>query len=272
VKRCSRCGETKTDGDFYKDRSHVSGLSTSCKGCLKGQYREYRREYYRRYRLEHLDALKEKERDRRVSRAVVPVLLERVCKGCGVVFTTKIVAQVYCTQSCGRKDREKKGHVPAQYNKVCPRCDVDFIARRSDKIFCSKICKQLNSARLNAPQKRKIPKNRIARRMSKEIHKIVKGGGGTSWRKLVGYNEDALKLHLERCFLPGMDWSNYGTSWHIDHKIPIRVFNIQSYGDIDFKKCWSLENLQPLWAIDNMRKGGKLAHPFQPSLSIRQGV
>lgn len=25
----------------------------------------------------------------------------------------------------------------------------------------------------------------------------------------------------------------------------------------DFKECWKLTNLQPLWAIDNLKKGNK---------------
>ena len=29
-------------------------------------------------------------------------------------------------------------------------------------------------------------------------------------------------------------------------------------GDEDFKKAWALSNLQPLWAIDNLKKGTKL--------------
>ena len=34
----------------------------------------------------------------------------------------------------------------------------------------------------------------------------------------------------------------------------------------DFKKCWSLDNLQQMWAKENMIKGANLEKPFQPSL------
>jgi hypothetical protein len=27
--------------------------------------------------------------------------------------------------------------------------------------------------------------------------------------------------------------------------------------DLEFKQCWALSNLQPLWALDNLHKGGK---------------
>ena len=60
-------------------------------------------------------------------------------------------------------------------------------------------------------------------------------------------------------FQPGMSWDNYGKyGWHVDHRIPVSSFNIISYDCDDFRKCWALENLQPLWAIDNIRKGNKI--------------
>ena len=49
---------------------------------------------------------------------------------------------------------------------------------------------------------------------------------------------------------------NYG-KWHIDHIKPISSFNINGINSDDFKKCWSLNNLQPLWAKDNLQKGNK---------------
>lgn len=62
-----------------------------------------------------------------------------------------------------------------------------------------------------------------------------------------------LKQHLESLFQPGMSWDNYG-DWHIDHIKPVSLFDITSYDCEDFKKCWCLENLQPLWAEDNRKK------------------
>ena len=50
-----------------------------------------------------------------------------------------------------------------------------------------------------------------------------------------------------------MSWDNYG-EWHIGHIIPKVFFKYKSTDDIEFKYCWSLDNLQPLWAKDNLRK------------------
>jgi hypothetical protein len=44
---------------------------------------------------------------------------------------------------------------------------------------------------------------------------------------------------------------------HLDHIRPISSFNYKSYEDIEFKKCWSLNNLQLLFACDNISKLNK---------------
>ena len=53
-----------------------------------------------------------------------------------------------------------------------------------------------------------------------------------------------------------MKISNHG-QWHIDHIKPVHLFNYKSTDDEEFKECWSLNNLQPLWAKDNFKKGAK---------------
>jgi len=77
------------------------------------------------------------------------------------------------------------------------------------------------------------------------------------WENLVGYSLNDLKKHLESLFINGMSWDNYG-QWHIDHKIPKSSFNITSDSCDAFKQCWSLSNLQPLWATDNLKKSYKI--------------
>jgi len=42
---------------------------------------------------------------------------------------------------------------------------------------------------------------------------------------------------------------------HIDHIKPVASFNYTTTECVDFKKCWALKNLQPLWATDNLSKG-----------------
>jgi hypothetical protein len=77
------------------------------------------------------------------------------------------------------------------------------------------------------------------------------------WEDLVGYTVQNLKDHIEKLFQPNMSWDNYG-EWHIDHIIPKSFFQYTSTNDVEFKYCWSLHNLQPLWAKDNLSKNDSL--------------
>jgi 5-methylcytosine-specific restriction endonuclease McrA len=117
-------------------------------------------------------------------------------------------------------------------------------------------------------KKRTTPKGRLNSNIGSAISNSLRGEKhGRRWQDLVGYSIDELKTHLEKKFLPGMTWGNYG-NWHVDHKVPISVHNFASPEDIDFKKCWALKNLQPMWEKENVSKKDKLIKPFQPSLTI----
>lgn len=75
--------------------------------------------------------------------------------------------------------------------------------------------------------------------------------------EVLQYTPDELISHLENQFKDGMTWDNYG-DWHVDHILPISKHNIQEIGDDEFMKCWSLNNLQPMWGEDNIRKSNKV--------------
>jgi len=81
---------------------------------------------------------------------------------------------------------------------------------------------------------------------------------GESYLKKVGYSIEELKKHLEGQFQEGMTWDNYGLKgWHIDHKTPDSWFTYSSMDCDQFKESWSLSNLQPKWAKDNLSKGNR---------------
>ena len=93
--------------------------------------------------------------------------------------------------------------------------------------------------------------------------------GGQKWQDLIGYSIDDLRRHIEKQFKGGMNWDRFlAGEIHIDHKIPRMVFNFSHPEHIDFKRCWALKNLQPMWAEENLIKGSKLDKHFQPSLAI----
>ncbi len=103
--------------------------------------------------------------------------------------------------------------------------------------------------------------------MKNKTVRVTSNKNGQHWEDLVGYPLADLMKHLEKQFANGMTWENYG-KWHIDHIIPISAFNFTLPKHLDFRKCWALKNLQPMWAKDNKEKQNKLSQDFQPSLGF----
>ena len=103
----------------------------------------------------------------------------------------------------------------------------------------------------------KKPKNKVDHNMGFIIWRVLRGNKAhRKWTKLVGYTTEELMKHLEDKFLKGMNWNNYG-QWEIDHIKPKSLFNYSGPEDNEFKECWSLSNLQPMWKFDNRSKGNK---------------
>ena len=103
------------------------------------------------------------------------------------------------------------------------------------------------------------PKYRLAARTRTAVYTCLKEANVAKYRstfELLGYTLEDLIKHLENQFTEGMTWDNYG-EWHVDHKIPMAKFNFTSVEDAEFKLCWCLENLQPLWELDNLSKGSR---------------
>ena len=73
--------------------------------------------------------------------------------------------------------------------------------------------------------------------------------------ELTGCTLEELKEHLASKFTEGMTFENYG-KWHIDHILPCASFDLLL--PEEQPKCFHYTNLQPLWAIDNMKKGAKI--------------
>jgi hypothetical protein len=124
----------------------------------------------------------------------------------------------------------------------------------------------------------KIRKSKdISFKINSNIRSLVKmtisrnGGskGGAPTLKNLTYSINELKIHLEEQFEPWMSWNNWGVynsktwndndsttwTWQLDHIIPQSDLPYYSLSDENFKKCWSLNNLRPLSAKQNIIEG-----------------
>ena len=71
---------------------------------------------------------------------------------------------------------------------------------------------------------------------------------------LLGCSFEEFKNYIESKFQESMNWENMG-EWHIDHIKPLSLFDLN---DIEQQKqAFHYTNQQPLWAIDNLKKGAK---------------
>ncbi len=99
-------------------------------------------------------------------------------------------------------------------------------------------------------QKKKYPNLDYA------IRQAASKNQNTKYLDILGYSKEELKNHLEKQFTKDMTWQAFRNGdIHIDHIKPQSLFNLKDINDV--KECWSLNNLQPLWAKDNIAKSNK---------------
>jgi hypothetical protein len=102
----------------------------------------------------------------------------------------------------------------------------------------------------------KNPHYHILRNQIKNIKEKLNTPKNNSSIKELGYSPLQFKIKIESKFKEGMTWSNIGNEenkWNIDHKIPITWFKYHT----PFSVVNNLENLQPMWRVDNIEKSNK---------------
>ena len=172
--------------------------------------------------------------------------------------------------------REANKEELAAYNKVYREANKEELAAKKKVYYeANKEKKKEYHARPESKARRRERENkrhaespglRIHRSVSSQIRKAL-GKGGKNGRRtfeILGYTVQDLMNHLETQWESWMTWENHGMphlngckSWQIDHIAPVSSFKISSTEDQSFKDCWALSNLQPLEAIENIKKGSR---------------
>jgi len=179
--------------------------------------------------------------------------------------------------SCARKQQWKDGAFvnicidKTATTRKCAYCGIDhpwkfgesneyWLMRKKDGSKYE--CRVLRKVRYI--KERKDPQKRLRKAVSTLIRDCVNKHGAFkngSFPKYVEWTVEELKTHLEDQFVDGMSWKNYGKGagkWSIDHIIPDSYFKYSSMEDDGFKQSWALDNLQPMWDVDNCAKNNKL--------------
>jgi hypothetical protein len=118
---------------------------------------------------------------------------------------------------------------------------------------------QKNRININKKErhKRKInPAYKIKKNLRRRVNQVIKKQNKSkSTMDLIGCSIYELLKHIENQFTTGMTWDNYG-KWHIDHIKPCASFDLTKKKQQEI--CFHYTNLQPLWEVDNIRKGDKI--------------
>lgn len=166
---------------------------------------------------------------------------------------------------CDKCGRDRGYGMKSRSTRPCKQCahvGKDYIGARTAEY----------RAKMSAAKKGQIPHNKSDatpehRKIRRSIASLI--GHYLSDRRYnkhkaskityLDFSIAQLVAHLESKFEPGMSWDNYGRKrgircWHIDHVIPDSWFDYSAPSDHAFRECWSLDNLQPKWEDENLKK------------------
>lgn len=286
-KVCNRCDGARPLGAFRKHASKPFGAGYACRDCVNAAKRLLRsgRTICCAGCGETIPATTSNQRYcEQCAGAVVRARTSKggfsdvACAACAAIFTPNSGAQKYCSLDCRAADENASRRLAARAAGVieigsefkCEMCELP--SRRTSGFirFCD-TCRpsarkagqidwrERNKDKIKARKAlyRKNPRNNIDNRMGCAIWQCLRERkAGWRWEKLVGYTTADLMSWLEKQFSDGMSWNNIG-EWHIDHVIPKSSFIYEAPDDDEFKACWALTNLRPLWSVDNLKKGSR---------------
>jgi hypothetical protein len=278
-KICSKCKVLQPINNFTKKKLNKDGLCSQCKLCVK-EYRDKRsqdlnviesRRLYRKNRpdeLKKLDLLKKRAWKRNIS-------LDDILKEENIFRENEKLNMKYCytclrtlDKSCFGKHKLTKDGL----NTVCKECRINVTRKYYKDNFKSvmeqkKIYTKNNSVHILERQKKytkdrkkKDPVFNLTINIRSRLRGYFKAKGishklSKSTQEIIGCSPQELREHIENKFVDGMSWDNYGyNGWHLDHIIPLCSGNNKE----EIFKLNHYTNLQPLWAMDNMKKGGRI--------------
>lgn len=228
-KKCSKCNLTKDISEFNKRKKSKDGYRYECKSCQKELYlknREHNINKMKENRLLNIDEYK--ERDKSYYENNKAEILNKKKE----YYLTNRVVIIEKKKKYNQKNKESKRVYNIKY-------------REKNK-------KQLKEYAKLYQKKRRISHPHIFAWRNSIKSVVARLGTKKEGRSIdiLGYSATDLKKHIEKQFTDGMTWDNYG-KWHIDHIKGVSEFNSKTPLNI----VNALSNLQPLWGVDNIRKG-----------------
>jgi len=145
-----------------------------------------------------------------------------------------------CNKNYRVKNKEKIQKWQAEY-------------RKENKEYFSSYSKQYHKKRLKTDPKYKMA--HLLRIRVSDALMAKRWNKNNSLKKYLGCSLKDFISHIESMFSFGMTWENHG-KWHVDHIVPLSSAATAE----DLYALCHYTNLQPLWALDNIRKGSSLTY------------
>ena len=257
MKLCKKCNNTKEFLEFSKKKSNKDGLNNWCKECNK--------EYLKNYYLENKESLNDKNKSNYHIKSEYYKLKSKEYRNENKEYYSEYHKKYYSDNKeelleykkeyyVNNKDiylersKEQKNNNTIEYSNYLKNWRENNKEYMKDYWKDNKISKQ----RYDYNYRTKYPHVVAWRSSLKSTINRMGGVKELSTIEILGYSANDLKNHLEFLFLDGMSWDNWG-EWHIDHKIPVSKFEPNTPINI----VNSLNNLQPLWAFENLSKNNK---------------
>lgn len=231
IKRCTKCNSEKLASSefFHAYKRSPDGLRSACRDCRAAEYAQ-NRDAEREKRKAHYQKNREKMAE----------------------------------QARNRYHADPESHRAAAMKRwfANHEANINRLRRRLEE----------NREAINAQRREKYRqiwlekyKKDVEFTLKHRMRSLVRGSltknSATKSRRMVellGYDVDQLRDHLESLFHGDMTWDRFmAGEIHIDHKRPVAWFDITSETCQEFKDCWSLDNLQPMWAKENLSKGAR---------------
>jgi hypothetical protein len=212
-----------------------------CKEC-KNDYEQLRKSNFSETKKEE-EKQKSKEYYKKVKENVKEIIIDKTI--------TKICS------NCNKEKTLDKFFLSKCRGTIRPACKECTLNKRKEYYQNNKEKTIKQTTKYQVARCKIDPVFKLERNLrSRLYHALINQKADKLYRtkKLTGCEFSFLKGYLECRFKEGMTWENHGT-WHIDHIRPCCSFDLTTKEGQN--KCFHYTNLQPLWAHENLSKGGK---------------
>jgi hypothetical protein len=223
MKKCNKCGLSKSYDEYHNSKSYSDGKNVMCKVCKSEKSKRYYEKNSEHVKKRILDNYYD-DREKHWGRM------------CNYYKENRDDLLEYKSEYYERN----KEHM-LELSSVYYKENKEDINEKNKLYMC---------------ERRKTDKLFVLKETISSLiyHSLRRSGYKRNKRTMdvLGCTIQEFKDYIESLFVDGMSWDNKG-EWHIDHKRPVgwakdeeEIYELNHY-----------TNLQPMWGIDNIRKGNR---------------